>query len=90
VRPNHGPARRKHVETNELAQLTRDAVVQRMVGRELADIYNYTPRPHRDHGLEVVDVIGPGSRSRARSTQKRGKFSGSLGWSAPGEPNCCV
>ncbi|MGH7945334.1 MAG: L-arabinose ABC transporter ATP-binding protein AraG [Opitutaceae bacterium] len=50
----------KHVETAELANLTRDAVVQRMVGRELADIYNYTPRALRDTGLAVESLLGPG------------------------------
>eukprot|EP01035_Chromulina_nebulosa_P069471 gene69471-biopygen34869 len=50
----------RHVETSELATLTRDTVVQRMVGRKLADIYNYTPRPHTATGLAVENLTGPG------------------------------
>jgi L-arabinose transport system ATP-binding protein len=50
----------RHVETAELAQLTRDAVVHRMVGRELADIYHYTPRAHAGEGLSVEGLQGPG------------------------------
>ena len=69
----------KHVETAELAQLTRDAVVQRMVGRELADIYNYTPRTHRDHGLEVVDLTGPGLTESCSFAAKAGEIFGFFG-----------
>jgi L-arabinose transport system ATP-binding protein len=50
----------KHVETAELERMTRDIVVQRMVGRELADIYNYAPRTHRAPGLVVDGLLGPG------------------------------
>ncbi|MSU68399.1 MAG: L-arabinose ABC transporter ATP-binding protein AraG [Opitutia bacterium] len=38
--------------------LTRDAVVQRMVGRTLADIYNYTPRASRG-GEGTALAAGP-------------------------------
>lgn len=50
----------RQVETAELASLTRDTVVQRMVGRKLADIYNYAPRPRADTGLVVENLCGPG------------------------------
>jgi len=50
----------RQVETAELASLTRDTVVQRMVGRTLADIYNYAPRPRADTGLVVENLCGPG------------------------------
>ncbi|MES2692174.1 MAG: L-arabinose ABC transporter ATP-binding protein AraG [Verrucomicrobiota bacterium] len=49
-----------HVETADLSVITRDQVVQRMVGRELADIYNYTPRAHSGPGLAVAGLEGPG------------------------------
>ncbi len=49
-----------HVETADLATLTRDTVVQRMVGRKLADIYNYSPRPAAGPGLTVENLTGPG------------------------------
>ncbi|MBI4626793.1 MAG: L-arabinose ABC transporter ATP-binding protein AraG [Verrucomicrobia bacterium] len=50
----------RHVETADLATLTRDAVVQRMVGRKLADIYDYAPRAHAGSGLAVEGLLGPG------------------------------
>jgi L-arabinose transport system ATP-binding protein len=50
----------RHVETAALTSLTRDTVVQRMVGRELANIYSYTPRPARGPGLTVDGLAGPG------------------------------
>jgi L-arabinose transport system ATP-binding protein len=50
----------KHVETAELARLTRDAVVQRMVGRELANIYHYSARQQGEDGLAVEGLLGPG------------------------------
>lgn len=49
-----------HVETAGLAGLTRDAVVQRMVGRRLADVYNYHSREQRSVGFAVQGVVGPG------------------------------
>ncbi len=50
----------RHVATNELATMTRDTVVQRMVGRELADIYHYTPRATAGRGLEIEGICGAG------------------------------
>jgi L-arabinose transport system ATP-binding protein len=50
----------RHVETADLATLTRDAVVQRMVGRKLADIYDYAARAHGGSGLAVEGLLGPG------------------------------
>jgi L-arabinose transport system ATP-binding protein len=50
----------RHVETADLAGLTRDAVVRRMVGRELADIYHYKPRPPGVTALRVDRIAGPG------------------------------
>ncbi len=50
----------QHVETAALDTLTRDVVVRRMVGRELANIYNYTLRPHGAPALTVEALTGPG------------------------------
>jgi L-arabinose transport system ATP-binding protein len=50
----------KHVETAELSALTRDTVVKRMVGRELADIYQYSARSPTRPGLAVQSLTGPG------------------------------
>ena len=69
----------KHVETAELATLTRDAVVRRMVGRELADIYNYAPRPQRETGLIVDGVRGPGLAEPCSFEAKGGEIFGIFG-----------
>ena len=69
----------QHVETSELATLTRDAVVQRMVGRQLADIYNYTPRPSTGAGLTVEALAGPGLAEPCSFTVKAGEIFGFFG-----------
>jgi L-arabinose transport system ATP-binding protein len=68
-----------HVETAELAQLTRDAVVRRMVGRELANIYNYTPRQHGGPGLEVEGLLGPGLTEPCSFHARAGEIFGFFG-----------
>jgi L-arabinose transport system ATP-binding protein len=69
----------KHVETAELKTMTRDAVVQRMVGRELADIYSYTPRPQSEPGLVVQGLLGPGLAEPCTFTVKSGEILGFFG-----------
>ncbi len=67
------------VETNELATLTRDAVVQRMVGRQLADIYNYTPRAPGGGGLDVEGIFGPGLAEPCSFSAQAGEIFGFFG-----------
>jgi L-arabinose transport system ATP-binding protein len=69
----------KHVETDELANLTRDTVVRRMVGRELADIYNYTPRATTGLGLGVEALEGPGLAGPCSFSAKAGEIFGIFG-----------
>jgi L-arabinose transport system ATP-binding protein len=69
----------KHVETAELASVTRDNVVQRMVGRALADIYNYSPRAHRGDGLSVEGLAGPGLAEPCSFAAKAGEIFGFFG-----------
>ena len=69
----------RHVETAELATLTRDGVVQRMVGRELTNIYNYAPRPHGESGLVVENILGPGLAEPCSFTAKAGEILGFFG-----------
>ena len=69
----------RHIETNDLSALTRDAVVQRMVGRQLADIYNYTPRPHAGPGLVVEGLCGPGLAAPCSFTAAAGEIFGFFG-----------
>ncbi len=67
------------VETAPLATLTRNAVVKRMVGRELADIYNYSPRPPSGSGLTVEGLLGPGLSSPLSFSARAGEIFGIFG-----------
>ena len=69
----------RHVDTAELKSLTRDAVVQRMVGRELANIYHYQPRPHQGSGLSVRDLTGPGLSAPCTFSAAAGETLGIFG-----------
>lgn len=68
-----------HVETADLAVLTRDAVVQRMVGRPLADIYHYAPRPTRGPGLALAGLLGPGLAAPCTLAVQAGEILGLFG-----------
>jgi L-arabinose transport system ATP-binding protein len=69
----------RHVETNELSQLTRDVVVHRMVGRELADIYHYSPRTVGGAGLAVEGICGPGLTEPCSFAANAGEIFGFFG-----------
>jgi L-arabinose transport system ATP-binding protein len=69
----------RHVETGALGSFTRDKVVQRMVGRELADIYNYTTRPPAGAGLVVEGLEGPGLTAPCSFSAGAGEILGFFG-----------
>lgn len=69
----------RHVETAQLVHLTRDAVVHRMVGRELADIYHYTPRQQDGPGLVVEGLCGRGLAEPCSFTVNAGEIFGFFG-----------
>jgi L-arabinose transport system ATP-binding protein len=49
-----------HVETfASLEGIDQDTLIQKMVGRNLTDIYNWKPRPKGDVKLRVAGVAGP-------------------------------
>ncbi len=51
----------RHIETfRDMKDVTHDVLVNRMVGRDITDIYGYAPREHGSVALEVKDVRGPG------------------------------
>jgi L-arabinose transport system ATP-binding protein len=50
-----------------------------MVGRKLADIYNYTPRPLGADGLVVEGVMGPGLSEPCSFTARAGEIFGFFG-----------
>ncbi|HVS50822.1 MAG TPA: L-arabinose ABC transporter ATP-binding protein AraG [Opitutaceae bacterium] len=69
----------RHVETAALAALSRETVVRRMVGRELADIYHYAPRPVAGEGLAVEDLLGPGLAAPCSFRAAAGEIFGLFG-----------
>lgn len=69
----------RHVDTAPLASLTREAVVRKMVGRELANIYNYNPRPHAGSGLTVEGLAGPGLTEPCSFSAEAGEIFGFFG-----------
>jgi L-arabinose transport system ATP-binding protein len=70
----------RHVRTYEtLSGVTHDHLVRDMVGRDIADVFGYAPRPHGAVGLEVAGLAGPGVRSPASFTVARGEIFGLFG-----------
>ncbi|PAW67383.1 MAG: L-arabinose ABC transporter ATP-binding protein AraG [Opitutia bacterium Tous-C1TDCM] len=69
----------RHVVTSALADLDRAAVIRHMVGRTLADIYNYAPRPFRGPGLKVRDLAGPGLAEPCSFAAAAGEILGCFG-----------
>lgn len=70
----------KLIETfTEMSKLTPDLLVNRMVGRSIHDIYNYTPRAHGEPVLEVTGITGYGLAEPASFTVAKGEIVGIFG-----------
>lgn len=70
----------RHVRTYDALQETTPAkLVQDMVGRDIADVYAYTPRPHGKVGLEIRDLAGPGVRRPVSLSVAQGEILGLFG-----------
>ncbi|MEO6005335.1 MAG: L-arabinose ABC transporter ATP-binding protein AraG [Opitutus sp.] len=67
------------VETNDVAKMDRDALVQRMVGRELADIYHYAARTQAGPALQVEGLMGRGLAEPCSFEAKAGEIFGFFG-----------
>jgi L-arabinose transport system ATP-binding protein len=69
-----------HVRTYEsLRDITPAKLVQDMVGRDIADVYAYAPRPHGAVGLEVRGLAGPGVRRPVSLSVAQGEIVGLFG-----------
>jgi len=70
----------RRVETFEdMAGVTHDVLINRMVGRDIRDIFGYTPRPHGETTLEVRGVFGAGLSEPATFSVARGEIVGIFG-----------
>ena len=59
--------------------LTRDILVSQMVGREIADIWGYVPRPAQPTGLEVRGIFGGRIAAPLSFGARRGEVVGFFG-----------
>ncbi len=57
----------------------RSRLIADMVGREVADIYNYRPRPQGPRRLEVTDLLGPGVKAPVDLAVASGEVLGLFG-----------
>ena len=70
----------QHVATFEQFQgVTRDELVRRMVGRDITDIWGYTPRPLGPPALQVEELTGPGLAAPATFEVRQGEILGFFG-----------
>ena len=70
----------RHIETfPSMKDVTRDVLVNRMVGRDITDIYHYTPRPHAGPALEVNGLMGPGLTAPVTLSVAKGEIVGLFG-----------
>jgi L-arabinose transport system ATP-binding protein len=70
----------QHVQTYpKLESVTRDELVRRMVGRSIADVYNFTPRKLGPPLLEVKDIAGPGLATPASFSVREDEILGFFG-----------
>lgn len=64
----------------DIPNLAHDELVQTMVGRELGDIYGYSPRPHGPLRFELKDVKAPDVKHPISFQVRQGKSSACSVW----------
>ncbi len=69
----------RHVETTDVPTATRSTLVRAMVGRELAEVFAYTPRARLGPGLDVAGVCGPRLPQPCSFTAHAGEILGLFG-----------
>jgi L-arabinose transport system ATP-binding protein len=70
----------KHIETFEdMSQVTHDILVQRMVGREIKDVYGYRPRKTGEKMFEVKNIRGKGVKKDLSFDVAKGEIVGFFG-----------
>lgn len=70
----------KHIETfADMKQVSHNLLVQRMVGREIKDVYGYRPRPKGEPLFEVRQLRGQGLTQPISFTASKGEIVGFFG-----------
>lgn len=70
----------KHIETyRDMENVTHDLLVQKMVGREIKDIYGYEPRDKGETIFQVKGIYGPGISKKAEFEVAAGEVVGFFG-----------
>lgn len=70
----------KVVETfSDMSQINQNILVNRMVGRSIKDIYNYSSRPAKGPALEIQGLEGPGLSEPVNLTVAQGEIVGLFG-----------
>ena len=70
----------RHVETFlSLEGVSHDLLVNRMVGRDIEDVFDYRPSTQQETAMEVVGVEGPGLSRPASFTVAKGEVVGLFG-----------
>ena len=70
---------RKVAEHHDLSQITRDQLVQGMVGREIKDIFDYRPRALGDVAMAVKNMSGKKIPVPASFSVRKGEILGFFG-----------
>ncbi len=70
----------RHVETfASLNGVQPDTLVQRMVGREIKDLFRYRPRKAGKEVLQATGITGPGLKAPVSLSVRRGEIVGMFG-----------
>ncbi|NKQ12003.1 L-arabinose ABC transporter ATP-binding protein AraG [Pseudomonas sp. SST3] len=64
---------------DDMSELTHDALVTCMVGRDIQDIYNYRPREQQGEALRVEGLLGHGLQEPVSFSVSRGEVLGFFG-----------
>lgn len=70
----------RHVETfPDLKKISADVLVNRMVGRDITDVFHYTPRETGNPVVRISNLMGPGVTEPANIEVKAGEILGIFG-----------
>lgn len=70
----------RHVETfRDMTTVDHDTLVNRMVGRDIENVYDYRTREHGDVALEVDGLMGPGLTAPVSFSVNAGEVLGVFG-----------